>query len=406
MSSLEKRKQDIISITSWLNNQHGECRLWNDGVKGKLNLTPQDIMKLVRIEKTGYGTAALLRDVQMSGKKCDSLDGLLIEAKAISERKRGEIGKAFDEKKGQIFLQPQGIKVTPDGVKQLCEDSQCGPAALGYVSALSFGKKKYNEWEDLASVIKRLHHLGRDPLGILKEGAVKPVEKKEPKPEEVVDMDHSEIEGLTEYLQSAECRVLVQKKSINDMLITWLLREGRGFTLTMRHVKHMNRVGSIFGSMREVTVGIRRANRIMDDMKAFLADSKLLSPPVSPTVEQLFTLYEAGSATTFTLGFLQQLQKDGKSFDSIEALGPAISSLKEHAHDQIMEIFSDMDCVLLNSVDDVTDAQLNDLLVAGGSAADTLKHLQALNNSHRTFLNMGDLALAMHARSGVPVAAV
>jgi hypothetical protein len=338
----------------------------------------------------------------MSGKKCSSLDDLIREGKALSERKRAEIRSAFNTHKGQVFIQPQNINVTPDAVKQICEDSTTGPAVLAYVAALAHGKKKYNEWEDLASVVKRLHHVGRDPLGILKEGAVP--EKKAPPKEEVVEMDHGELDSVMQYLLSDECKLLTSKKGLNDMLIMWLMREGRGYQFTMRHLRHMNKIGCQFSSIRELTTSIRRANRVMDEMKTFLSgEGKSLVSGFTGTPEQLFSIYETGGASTFTVGFLQQLQKEGKRFASPDALAAAVDSLKTNAYDQLMEFFADIECTLLNVVDNISDAKLSELLVAGPGVANALKHLHALNDSQRTFLNITDLIGAIHTRSGVPV---
>jgi len=172
----------------------------------------------------------------------------------------------------------------------------------------------------------------------------------------------------------------------------------------MRHLKHMNRIGCVYSSVRELTTGIRRANRIADEMKTFLSGEgkAVLSTPVSGP-DEMFSLYEEGGASTYTLGFLQQLNKEGKKFASAKALAAGISALKVQAYDQLMEFFSDMECMLLNVVDNISDSQLSDLLVAGGGCPGALKHLHSLNDNHRTFLNIHDLIGAVHTKSGIAI---
>jgi len=275
-----------------------------------------------------------------------------------------------------------------------------------YVSALAVGKKKYFQWEDIASVVKRLHYLMRDPLNILKEGPVK--DQKQAPPEEVVNLSHSEVDMLGEFLLSPECKVLANKKGLNDMLLTWLLREGRGYEGTVRQINLLSSIGATYQSVRELTVAIRRAMKAQDDVKNFLTNDSKLLPSVDGgpiSIEHATAIYAGGNAGIFTLGLLKEMEREGKHhFDTLNALITALSEAKEHAHDQLLEFFSDMDCVLLNAVDDITAAQLNDLLVAGAGSESTLKILESLNNNHRTFLKMHDLLMAVHTKSGVPVA--
>jgi len=219
-----------------------------------------------------------------------------------------------------------------------------------------------------------------------------------------VEMDHSEIDSITHYLLSEECHLLTNKKGLNDMMIMWLMREGRGFAQTMRHLKHLNRLGCHYGSVRELNTGIRRSNRTVDDLNKFLAGEgkALLTTPLAPT-DDLFATVEEGGASTYTIGFTQQLQKEGKKLSNIKQLGPTIAGLKTQAFDQLMEFFSDMECTLLNVVDNISDSQLADLLVAGGGAAGALRHLHSLNDNHRTFLSFHDLVEAVHTKSGIAV---
>jgi len=161
--------------------------------------------------------------------------------------------------------------------------------------------------------------------------------------------------------------------------------------------------------VRELTIAVRRAMKTQEDLRDFLIkEGKVLnsihgSATSTLKPEQAITIYETGQATQFTVQILKAISQQKKSFSSLDPLGKAIADQKDVAHDRIMEMFSDMDCVLLNTVDDVRPYQLNLLLVAGGTPDQLMSILSQMNEGQKTFLNVQDLTIAVHTRSGVPV---
>jgi len=269
------------------------------------------------------------------------------------------------------------------------------------------GVKKYNSFEDLSLVVKRLHHMQRDLYWILKEGDP-PQDAKQKAP---VDMEHWNVDELKRYLSNPENKLVKNKKDINDKLLIWLLREGKGMVLTMRHVKHIDKLGGRYESLRGLTYAMRRALRTHEEMKTILTapECKLLKQidsktPTSAldTETHILQLYETGEAAQFTIHILKELEKEKKSFDSLAALTSALSERREVAHEALLDVFGDPGCVLLNSVDDITSCNLNDLLEAGGSKDVTVETLQSLNDTERTYFSVYDLAAAVRDKTGTP----
>jgi len=86
----------------------------------------------------------------------------------------------------------------------------------------------------------------------------------------------------------------------------------------------------------------------------------------------------------------------------LAALTSALSERREVAHEALLDVFGDPGCVLLNSVDDITSCNLNDLLEAGGSKDVTVETLQSLNDTERTYFSVYDLAAAVRDKTGTP----
>eukprot|EP00456_Euglypha_rotunda_P007106 TRINITY_DN11249_c0_g2_i4.p1 TRINITY_DN11249_c0_g2~~TRINITY_DN11249_c0_g2_i4.p1 ORF type:complete len:633 (+),score=124.33 TRINITY_DN11249_c0_g2_i4:88-1986(+) len=125
-AAVAKRLVDVANIRDWLRGRHGEkCKLWATSIQASVDPTVRQTRTLFRIEGSNYGTAALLRAMQMHGKKTyDSVPAFLEGARAFSAEKHNEIFKMFVEKQGDIFRPPPGkkITVTLEGVAQLCEE--------------------------------------------------------------------------------------------------------------------------------------------------------------------------------------------------------------------------------------------------------------------------------------------
>jgi len=85
----------------------------------------------------------------------------------------------------------------------------------------------------------------------------------------------------------------------------------------------------------------------------------------------------------------------------MESLTTLLIQGRESCNDTLLEFFGDVDCVLLNSVRDLTQSNLNDLLQAGGGKEATITHLTALNEGGRTYLNIFDLTEALRTITGI-----
>lgn len=407
-AQVAQRRKELSTIRDWLHGKHGEpCKLWSGSAKSSPPVEIKQVRELFRIEKSSYGTAALLRGLQMAGKTADSWPAFMTMARAFSEEKRGQILKSFQEKSGDIFRPQDGkpVVVTPQLVNLLVEESQTGPATLAYVSGLASGKKKYTQWEDIILVVKRLHHPLRDPYWILKEGEP-PKEKKTP--EVVVEVEHWNVDALAEFLLRPECDLVKNKKDINDRLLIWLLREAKGVKEALHYLRVLDNIGSSYESVRLLTLAVRRAMKTEEDLKTFLQkNGKLLtsvdaSTPLSGlTVEHTRKLYDQAEASIWTMNLIEQMAREGRSYKTLDSLIAAAKSSRGNAHDVLMEFFGDLDCVLLNHVESITLAALNELLHAGGSLQATSDHLHAMNEGGRTFLNPYDLSLALRKRSGI-----
>jgi len=279
---------------------------------------------------------------------------------------------------------------------------------LGYIHGTAHAKKKYLQFEDLFLVLKRVNEPLKDPYWILKEGPP-PSEKKHV--EEVVEIEHWNVDALAEYLTNPANRLIRNKKDVNDRLLTWVLREAKGLSPALHYCQHLDKLGSSFESIRMLTLAIRKAIKIQEDLKVLLTSSscKLLkqvnaqTPLQNLTVEHTQKLYEAGEAGIWTLDLVKQLAKDSKTtYNSIDALTKAVVEARESAHDALMEIFGDVDCILLNTVDNVTQASLNDLLQASGTKEVAVSSLHAMNDGGRTFFKIEDLLESLRAKTGVP----
>eukprot|EP00456_Euglypha_rotunda_P033476 TRINITY_DN2590_c0_g1_i10.p1 TRINITY_DN2590_c0_g1~~TRINITY_DN2590_c0_g1_i10.p1 ORF type:complete len:849 (+),score=199.22 TRINITY_DN2590_c0_g1_i10:266-2548(+) len=403
-----QRRKELSNIRDWLHGKHGEpCKLWTGGAKSSPPVDIKAVRELWRVEKSSYGTAALLTAMQKAGKTADSWPAFINTARAFSEEKRSQINKAFQDKKDEIF-RPTGkaVVVTQEGVDLLCDESQAGPATMTYVAGLAAGKKKYLQWEDIILVVKRLHFILRDPYWILKEGDP-PKERKAPEAP-VVEVEHWNVDALAEYLLRKECNLVRNKKDINDRLLTWLLREAKGIQPALRHLKMLDYLGASFESVRLLTLGVRRAMKCEEDLKTLLQkQGKLLtavdaSTPLSGlTLEHTGKLYESVEAGLWTMNLIEGMAKSGQSYKSLDALIKAASSMRAQAHDTLMEMFGDLDCVLLNQVESITLYSLNDLLQAGGTVQNTMANLQEMNEGQRTFLNPYDLSLALRKKTGI-----
>jgi len=181
--------------------------------------------------------------------------------------------------------------------------------------------------------------------------------------------------------------------------------------LTMRHIRHIDKLGGRFESLRGLTYAMRRAIRTQEEMKKILTapDCKILKQIDSKTPlsdlqvdPHMLQLYETGEAAQFTIHLLKELEKEKKSFDSLVTLTSTIAERSESAHEALLDVFGDPGCVLLNSVDDITSCNLNDLLEAGGSKDVTVETLQSLNDSERTYFSVYDLAAAVRDKTGTP----
>jgi len=201
-------------------------------------------------------------------------------------------------------------------------------------------------------------------------------------------------------------------KDINERLLVWLLREGKGMGPTLRYLKHLEKLGATHESLRMLTMALKRSMRIEEELVKILTDSKcnLLKKidATTPTKDMKvdphgIKIYETVEASVWTLNIIKFLQAEKKSFDNIDALIQAMIEKREAAHDKIMEFFGDIDCILMNAVDNVTSAALNELLQAGETQDKTLEALTTLNENQRTFFQVADLVEAVRSKTGVKV---
>jgi hypothetical protein len=229
--------------------------------------------------------------------------------------------------------------------------------------------------------------------------------------EEVVEIEHWNVDALAEYLTNPANQLIKNKKDVNDRLLTWVLREAKGLSPALHHCQYLDKLGASFESIRLLTLAIRRALKIQEDLKILLTSSscKLLkqvsaSIPLSGlTLEHTAKLYEDAQAGTWTLDLVKQMAKESKiSYGSLEQLTKAVSDARESAHDALMEIFGDVDCILLNSVDHITVWSLNEFLQAGNTKENTVSTLHAMNDGGRTFFKVADLLEHLRQKTGNP----
>jgi len=229
--------------------------------------------------------------------------------------------------------------------------------------------------------------------------------------EEVVEVEHWNVDALAEYLTNPHNQLIKNKKDVNDRLLTWVLREAKGLSPALHHCQYLDKMGSSFESIRLLTLAIRKQFKIIEDLRILLTSSscKLLKqvsssiPLQNLTLDHTQKLYEEGEASVWTLDLVKQMAKDTKvSYGSLEALTKAVADARENAHDGLMEIFGDVDCILLNSVENITVASLNDLLQAGGTKEITISTLHAMNDGGRTFFKIADLLESLRSRTGNP----
>jgi len=230
--------------------------------------------------------------------------------------------------------------------------------------------------------------------------------------EEVVEIEHWNVDALAEYLTNPHNQLVKNKKDINDRLLTWILREARGLSPALHYCQYLDKVGASFESIRLLTLAIRKQMKIQEEVKVYLTskESKLLkqvnsSTPLSGlTIEHAQKLYEEGEAGIWTMDLLKSMAKETKqSYGALEQLIKAVASERESAHDMLMEFFGDVDCILLNNVSSITVNTLNELLQGGGGTKDkATENLHAMNDGGRTFLKVFDLLESLRSRTGTP----
>jgi len=188
------------------------------------------------------------------------------------------------------------------------------------------------------------------------------------------------------------------------------LREGKGVGPTLRYLQHLNKLGATHDSLRMLTMNVRRSMKIEEEIWKILTNPKCtLLKKVDATIATKdmtidphgIKLYETPGAGVWTLNVLKLLTDEKKSFANLDGLLQAMVEKTEAAHDMIMEFFGDIDCILLNSVDNITPANLNDLLQATGTGDATLQALQTLNEGQRTFFNVADLTETIRQKTGI-----
>jgi len=120
-------------------------------------------------------------------------------------------------------------------------------------------------------VIKRVNEPLKDPYWILKEGPP-PNEKKST--EEVVEIEHWNVDALAEYLTNPHNQLVKNKKDINDRLLTWILREARGLSPALHYCQYLDKVGASFESIRLLTLAIRKQMKIQEEVKVYLTSKE------------------------------------------------------------------------------------------------------------------------------------
>eukprot|EP00808_Paulinella_micropora_P011659 g82013.t1 len=409
-SLVAERRKHLEAVQSWLEKKHGGCRLWKGDPKAMGGVPMKYVRELFANEQSGYGTAALLHQLQVGGGDYASIQELLAAAKKKSQEKRQESLTKMIKQGPEVFR--QSMPITADRIDQLVEDAEIGPALPGFISSLGM-QKKFMTWPDLAVHVKRLYEPVRDPLNVLNEK--KAQEKKETRI--TVQIDSEMLEKMANFLASKESKLVVKKESLNDRVLIWLLRESGGYQMTMTMLICMDELEATFADIAALTKALRFEIRIQNQVIEYLTDAgkDLLSQQLEPvpkkyvrgaqdkehpTQEAVFKLWVRGRLGLATSAVLLELEAAGNKYKSVNELADAMEAVAKQSHIQLLTFLGDVTCTLIDSLH-VTKHDLNQLMhCANGSGATTIKYLQELVKERQSFASMKDLSEAVRVLVG------
>eukprot|EP00457_Paulinella_chromatophora_P000012 gb/GEZN01000012.1/.p1 GENE.gb/GEZN01000012.1/~~gb/GEZN01000012.1/.p1 ORF type:complete len:4989 (+),score=1206.50 gb/GEZN01000012.1/:84-15050(+) len=412
-AEVEVRKKHWAAVKSWLEGKHGSCRVWKGEPKEIGDVPMSAIRRLFLNEQTGYGTAALLHQLQVGGAACTSVPELLAVAEEKSKAKRAEIFTKLTKQAPEIFRVP--TQVTDERVKNLCEEALIGPALVGFISSLG-QKKKFLQWPDLHMHVRRLYEPVKDPLNVLNEH--KPVEAMETKI--TVTIDSKMVDTLTEKLGNPKSNLMVKKDTMNDRLLVWLIREAGGFTNILLMIERLESLGASFPDMSALTKAIRFELRIQGYVISYLTaeGNKMLATRLEPvplkytrgateeqhpTQEKVMELWKQSGLGLALFGALEALEEEGKGkiYPDVAAVGKVLAEKAKEAHAQLAAYLGDVECPLLTSFGNVTKHELNALLYAGGGSTPVTKmNLDQVAKAGQRFDNVAALTEAVRKRVG------
>eukprot|EP00457_Paulinella_chromatophora_P000260 gb/GEZN01000260.1/.p1 GENE.gb/GEZN01000260.1/~~gb/GEZN01000260.1/.p1 ORF type:complete len:1554 (+),score=235.89 gb/GEZN01000260.1/:79-4662(+) len=408
-TQIAERQLHLEAVKNWLEGKHGSCRLWNKDPKAMGPIPMSAVCKLFAIEQSGYGTAALLHQIQVNGDTFSNTQELLEEATRKSKQRRTEALRKLTQQSPKIFTVPTAV--TAKDVTTLCEEASVGPALVGFISSLGLNKK-FPKWSDLCQHVRRLYEPVRDPLNVL--NLKQPQEQKQTRI--FILFDSSMIQTLTQLLTSPSAHIVEDKASINERDLVHLIREGCGFEPTMVMVKHLKALGATYPNLKELIKGIRFELRVQNDVVSRLSDgsctlmeqhleplpmkyTRSSSEQSHPSQMQVLSLWEGAGLGLATLAVIERWQQDGKKFPNIQGLTRHLSHFREEVHAALPALLKQLNC---NAP--ATKHQLNHLLWAGGGSFDDTKVLlKQLHGQSARFVTIVPLIEKIRTMTGTPL---